>query len=123
LTNSPRNRAIPAKPAAQQDAELLYDRRWALTLIERVMLRLREEFAVAGKIDLYEAIKGTLTGDAPPYAEIATTLQTSEGAVKVAVHRLRERYRETIRAEIAETVGSESEVEEELRHLLAVLSR
>ena len=111
------------EPAAHDDAELLYDRRWALTLIERVMARLRKEFADAGKTDLFDAIKGTLTGDAPAYMEIAHTRGSTEGAVKVAVHRLRERYREAIRAELAETVGSPADIEDELRHLLAVLSR
>jgi RNA polymerase sigma-70 factor (ECF subfamily) len=111
------------EPAVHDDAELLYDRRWALTLIERAMARLREEFAAADKLPLFDAIKGTLTGDAPAYVEIARALQSTEGAVKVAVHRLRERYREIIRVEIAETVGTPAEVEDELRHLLAVLSR
>ena len=110
------------EPAAVDNAELLYDRRWALTLLERVMARLREEFSRAGKSELFVAIKGTLTGDAPSYAEIASQLDTTEGAVKAAVHRLRERYRAAIREEIAETVDGAAEIEEELRHLLAVLS-
>ncbi len=110
------------EPAAAEDAELLYDRRWALTLLERVMARLRDEFSRAGKGNQFEALKGTLTGDAPPYAEIADALGLSEGAVKVAAHRLRERYRAVIRQEIAETVDCETEIEDELRHLLAVLS-
>ena len=110
------------EPVAVDNAELLYDRRWALTLLERVMARLREEFSRAGKSELFVAIKGTLTGDAPSYAEIASQLDTTEGAVKAAVHRLRERYRAAIREEIAETVDGAAEIEEELRHLLAVLS-
>jgi len=97
--------------------------RWALTLLDRVMARLRGEFARARKKELFEAIKGTLTGDAPAYADIARTLQSTEGAVKVALHRLRERYRAAIREEIAETVENAAEVEDEVRHLLAVLSR
>ena len=110
------------EPVAVDDAELLYDRRWALTLLERVMARLRDEFSRAGKSALFDAIKGTLTGDAPSHAEIATQLASTEGAVKVAVHRLRERYRAAIREEIAETVDGAAEIEEELRHLLRVLS-
>ena len=110
------------EPVAVDDAELLYDRRWALTLLERVMARLREEFSRAGKAKLFDAIKGTLTGDAPSHAEIAARLDSTEGAVKIAVHRLRERYRVAIREEIAETVDGAAEIEEELRHLLAVLS-
>ncbi|MEQ1858673.1 MAG: RNA polymerase sigma factor [Chthoniobacteraceae bacterium] len=110
------------EPADLATADLLYDRRWALTLLDRVLARLREEFVGAGKAAHFDALKGTLTGDRTPYADIATALGTSEGAVKVAVHRLRERYRDLIRTEIAETVATPSEVEEELRHLLAVLS-
>lgn len=110
------------EPADTITAETLYDRRWALTLLDRVLARLRDEFVAAGKIAHFEALKGTLTGDRTPYAEIAAALGLSEGAVKVAAHRLRERYRDLIRAEIAETVATPAEVEDELRHLLAALS-
>lgn len=111
------------EPADTTTAETLYDRRWALTLLDRVLARLREEFVAAGKLAHFEALKGALTGDRTPYSEIATALGTTEGAVKVAVHRLRERYRDIIRAEIAETVSTPAEVEDEMRHLLAALSR
>ena len=110
-----------AEPSAPDD-EALYDRRWALTMLDRVLMRLRSEHADAGKIEQFDALKGALTGDAPPYAEIAVRLRTTEGAVKVAVHRLRERYRELLRAEIADTVTQSMEVEEELRHLFSVLA-
>jgi RNA polymerase sigma-70 factor (ECF subfamily) len=110
------------EPAAEGDAGRLFDRRWALTVLDRVMTRLRDEFASVGKLALFEAIKGTLTGDAQRYGDIARSLETTEGAVKVAVHRLRERYRTVARAEVAETVGGVDEVEAEWRHLLAVLS-
>ena len=109
------------EPASADSPELAYDRAWALTLLERVMARMRAEFASAGKLTLFETIKGTLTGDAPTQASMAESLGTTEGAVKVAVHRLRERFRTTIREEIAETVSSNEEVEEEMRRLREVL--
>jgi RNA polymerase sigma-70 factor (ECF subfamily) len=110
------------EPADHTTADLLYDRRWALTLLDRVLARLREEFVAVGKVAHFDALKGALTGDKTPYAEIGAALSMSEGAVKVAVHRLRDRYRELIRAEIVETVATPAEVEGELRHLLAALS-
>ncbi len=110
------------EPADTETAESLYDRRWALTLLDQVLARLRAEMSAAGKLVHFEALKFCLTGDRTPYADVATTLAMSEGAVKVAVHRLRERYRDLIRAEIAETVATPAEVEDELRHLLAALS-
>lgn len=109
-----------ADPAAP---EILYDRRWALTLLDHVLTRLREEYAAAGKLAQFDALKDTLTGDRTPYAEVATRLGSTEGAMKVAAHRLRERYRDLIRAEISETVAEPGEVEDELRHLPSTLSR
>ena len=110
------------EPADHASADKLYDRRWALTLLDQVLARLREEMAAAGKLAQFDALKFSLTGERCAYAEIAITLGMSEGAVKVAVHRLRERYRDLIRAEIAETVATPEEIEEELRDLLAALS-
>jgi RNA polymerase sigma-70 factor (ECF subfamily) len=111
-------------PADSQSADKIFDRRWALTLLEQVLQRLRNEFIADGKEKSFEQLKPTLTepSRAISYAEIAARLGTSEGAVKVAVHRLRQRYRELIRAEIAETVSSSAEVEDELRNLFAALS-
>ncbi len=105
-----------------ETAEHLYDRQWALTLLDRVLGTLRSEFATAEKAAQFDAFKGALTGDRTPYAEIAARLGTSEGAVKVAVHRLRERYRTLIRAEIAQTVATAEEIDAEMRHLLTALS-
>ncbi|MDB6029205.1 MAG: hypothetical protein JWM68_5428 [Verrucomicrobiales bacterium] len=106
------------------DAEKIFERRWAITLLDATLSRLREEYVADGKKELFEHLKDTLTGErsAIPYATIATQLGTTEGNVKVAVHRLRQRYREVLRAEIADTVSSRDEVEEELRNLFAVLS-
>lgn len=109
------------EPADQTDADALYDRRWAMELLDRAMGKLRGEFAVKGDEQTFEALKGTLSGAEPPRDELAKKLSMSEGALKVAVHRLRQRYREVLRAEIAETVNSPSEVDDEMRHLVAVL--
>lgn len=109
--------------ADTQSADKIYDRRWAITLLDRTMGRLKEQYASDGKLALFEALKETLTGERGgiPYAQIATGLKTSEGAIKVAVHRLRQHYRELLRAEIAETVASKEDVEEELKELFAAL--
>ena len=107
---------------ATATAEVLFDRRWTLTLLDRVLARLRAEFSTAGKAALFDALKPSLTGEKSPYADLAAQLGMSEGAVKTAVHRLRTRYRDLIRTEIAETVETPAEVDDELRHLLAALS-
>ena len=107
---------------ATDSPEQIYDRRWAMTLLDQVMARLRTEMAGVGKLGHFEALKFCLTGEKSGYAEVGARLGMSEGAVKVAVHRLRERYRALLRAEIAETVATEKEIEDELRALLAALS-
>jgi RNA polymerase sigma-70 factor (ECF subfamily) len=110
------------EPADPLTAEKLFDRRWALTLLDRVLARLGSEMAGMGKAAQFEALKFCLSGEKHAYGEIALSLGMTEGAVKVAVHRLRERYRALIRAEIAETVADPSEVDAELRDLFAALS-
>ena len=116
--------AYVLEPADQATAEKVFERRWALTLLDRTLTRLAAEYAEDGKGELFEQLKGTLTGDRAtlPYSTIAEKLGSSEGAIKVAVHRLRQRYREVLRAEIADTVSEPEEVEEELRNLFAALS-
>jgi len=116
--------AVHFEPADTTTADKIYERRWALTLLDCVLRRLREEFVRDGKEKLFEQLKPTLTeaSRSVPYAEIARRLDTTEGAVKVAVHRLRQRYREVLRAEIADTVASPGEVEDELRNLFAALA-
>jgi len=101
----------------------VYERRWALTLLERVLRRLREEYVAEGKSRQFEALKSALTGDrgSLPYAELAASLETSEGAIKVAVYRLRQRYRQILRDEIAQTVATPEEIEDEIRALFAAL--
>ena len=112
------------EPADTMTAEKMFERRWALTLLELVLRRLREDFARDGKEKLFEQLKPTLTeaSRSVRYAEIAARLGMSEGAVKVAVHRLRQRYRELLRAEIADTVASPGEIDDEIRKLFAALA-
>jgi RNA polymerase sigma factor (sigma-70 family) len=113
------------EPAEHLSADKLFERRWALTLLEQVLSRLRNEQAEPGQREAFEQLKEFLLacGRGTPHAELAARLGTSEGAVKVAVHRLRQRYREVLQEEIANTVTSPEEAEEERRYLLAVLSR
>lgn len=112
------------EPADPMTADRLYERQWALTLLDEVLKHVRDDYEEEGKGALFDALKSTLTGDknAQPYAETAEKLGMNEGAVKVAVHRLRHRYRDALRAEIASTIGNPEEVDDELRHLFAALS-
>ena len=104
--------------------ELLFDREWALETIAAALQVLREEMQKSGKIEQFDALKGTLTGEGGlPREEIAARLAMSEGAVKVAVHRLRQRYRKLLRAAIAETVSNEADLDDEMRYLVEVLRR
>jgi RNA polymerase sigma factor (sigma-70 family) len=112
------------EPADNSTAEKIFERRWALTLLDQVLRRLREEHVRDGKEKLFEQLKSTLTetSRSVSYAEIANRLGASEGAVKVAVHRLRQRYRELLRAEIADTVATPGEIDDEIRNLFAALA-
>lgn len=111
------------EPPEHLTAERIFERRWALTLLERVLARLREEQSAGGNLPSFDVLKDTLTsaGRGTPYAKLAEQLHTTEGAVKVAVHRLRRRYRELLEEEIANTVSAPEEIAEERRHLLKVL--
>ncbi len=104
--------------------ERLFDRRWALALLDRVLTRVGAEQAAAGKAELFDHLKGFLTGESAgaPYAEIGKTLGMSEGAVKVAAHRLRRRFRDTLIEEIAETVSDPADIDSEIRYLLNAVS-
>ncbi len=104
--------------------EHLFDREWALETVTGALQALREEMTTAGKSDHFEALKSSLTGeDGSTREEIALQLDMSEDAVKVAIHRLRKRYRELLRAAIAETVSSEADLDDEMRYLVEVLRR
>ena len=111
----------PPDPATPDRA---FDRAWALALLERVITRLRDECVSGGKGDLFEQAKGFLmVGEAViPYGQAAQTLGLDEGTVRVAVHRLRKRYRELLRDEIAQTLSDPAHVGEELRALQAALA-
>lgn len=110
------------EPADESSAEKIYERRWALALLDEVLKRLRDEFTRDGKEHVFEELKSALTGGKVPCAEIASRLDVKEGAVRTAIHRLRTRYRELVRAEIAETVASPSDVDAEMQHLFAALA-
>ncbi len=112
------------EPADQTTPEKAFEKRWALIVLEQVFERLREEFTAGGQTERFERLKVLLWGekDSPSYAEVAAELGLTEGALKVAVHRLRQRYRELLRAEIANTVERPEEVDDELRHLIAAIS-
>jgi RNA polymerase sigma factor (sigma-70 family) len=111
------------EPAHDVTPEKLFERRWALVLLQNVCARLRQEHEQAGKLKLFEHLKPFLAGDGPAvrYAEIAGALRLSSGAVKVAVHRLRRRYRELVHEEIARTVDDSALVDAEIRDLFAAL--
>lgn len=111
------------EPADPLTPERLFERRWALALLDDVFKGLHRDYASAGKGVLFEALKGTLSGNVPTsaYAAIGRQLHLSEGAVKVAAHRLRARYRARLRAEVERTVARSEEVDDELRFLLAAL--
>jgi RNA polymerase sigma factor (sigma-70 family) len=111
------------EPANTMTPERLYERQWALDLLEQVMTRLRAEFTKAGKERIFERLKGSLAGAnaETPLAEIARQLGISANAAKVAAHRLRKRYRELLRAEVAQTLTDPNEIDDEIRQLFEAL--
>jgi RNA polymerase sigma factor (sigma-70 family) len=113
-----------AEPVEETNPETIYERRWAATLLDGVLELLQREWAAAEKGWQFEELKAGLWGgnNASPYADIAARRGTTETAIKMAAHRLRQRYRELLRTEIAHTVATSTEVDEDLRHLLAVIS-
>ncbi len=114
---------VDQEPAHKLSADRIYERRWALTLLEQVMARLRSEYEAAGKLSLFDRLKELLARESgqPSQAEIAAEMQMTENAVKQAFHRLRHRYRQLLHEEIAHTVAVPEDVEDELRHFIAVL--
>ena len=111
------------EPADNLSADRIYERRWALTVLEQVLARLGEEYRAAGNAQLFDRFK-ELLADEPDHllqAEIASELGMTENAVKQAFHRFRQRYRKLLREEIAHTVAVPGDIEDELRHLVAVL--
>ncbi len=117
------DRRYALAPAGDQAPETLFEKQWAVTLVNRVLQQLRDECVESGKGLQYELLKSYLAGvpaDAS-FAEAAEQLQTSAGAARVAAHRLRQRYRDLLRKEISETVSSEEEIDEEIRDLFGLL--
>jgi RNA polymerase sigma factor (sigma-70 family) len=111
------------EPSHLSTAEHLYERRWALTILDQVFAHLQAEYAAADKAALYNRLKSFLNdgNDCPSQAELAAALNITENAVKQALFRFRARYRELLRAEIAQTVATQGEVDEEWRYLISVL--
>jgi RNA polymerase sigma-70 factor (ECF subfamily) len=112
------------EPAHDDTPERIFERRWVLLMLDRVVETLRNEFVHHGRLEHFEQLKVFLLGQSDiPYAALAREMNISEGTLKVAIHRLRKRYRELFRQEILDTVADPKEVESELRYLAAVLSR
>ena len=111
------------EPAVDGSAEKAFDRGWATTLLNRALSQLRDEFVRSGKQEQFELLKVFLSDTAGEggYDSLSGQLRMDSGRIAVAVHRLRKRYRELVRAEIAETVATEEELEAEMRHLFASL--
>jgi RNA polymerase sigma factor (sigma-70 family) len=111
------------EPAHKLSPDHIYERRWALTLLDQVLTRLRAEHEAAGKLPLFDRLKELLARESgqPSQGEIAAEMQMTENAVKQAFHRLRHRYGQLLREEIAHTVATPDDVEDELRHFIAVL--
>jgi len=111
-----------AEPGDHLTPEVLFDKQWALTVLERVMDRLRTEHATSGKSDLFEDLKNFLAAKkGTPHADLATKYGMTASAIGVAIHRLRQRYAQLLREEIAATVNDPSEIDDEIRYLIAAL--
>jgi RNA polymerase sigma factor (sigma-70 family) len=112
-----------AEPAIAQSADTLYDRGWADALWNQTLVALQAECEQSGKFTMFQRLKGVVLGgsDTLSYSELAGELGMTEGAVRVTVHRLRERFNELLRAEVAQTVSTPAEVNEELRYLVTVI--
>ena len=114
-----------ADTGPSQSADHLYERQWALTLLDQAMARLRAEYESDGRGGDFQRLKTYLTAGRGeiPYDQVAGELGTSEGAARVAVHRLRKRFREVFRAAVADTVSSAEDVDEEMHYVVEVLGR
>jgi RNA polymerase sigma-70 factor (ECF subfamily) len=111
------------EPVHNETPERIYERRWARTLLDRVLQQLHDEFVRHGRLEHFNKLKGSLQGDSDvPYAELARQLETTEAALKVGIHRLRKRYRDLLRSEVADIVSDPADIDAELRHLIAALS-
>ena len=109
------------EPSDPLTPEMVYERQWALTLIATTVAELKQDAERRGRHDEFEALGPLLIGDDRPYQTVATKLDVSVGAVRVAVHRLRRRFVQLLRARIANTVDSDAAIDDELRYLLAAV--
>jgi RNA polymerase sigma factor (sigma-70 family) len=111
------------EPAHKLSADRIYERRWALMLLEQVLARLGAEYEAVGRLPLFNRLKELLAGGPgqPSQAKIAAEMQMTENAVKQAFHRMRHRYRQLLQEEIADTVTAQDDIEDELRHFIGVL--
>jgi DNA-directed RNA polymerase specialized sigma24 family protein len=125
LDSGEAEQAFQVEPATQVTPELLFERQWALSLLNSVLATLQSEYARDGRGHVFEALRDRLSaeGDPDALARVAERLRMTEGAVKVAVFRLRQRYRRLLQEEIAKTVDSADEVNAEIAHLFKVFSR
>ena len=115
---------LKMEPSTNVTPEILFERRWTLTLLDKVAERLRDEMQQAGKDQLFHLLRGFLadTTDAMSCAQVAAQLNMSEAAIRKVVQRLRQRFRELLREEVAQTVASPAELQDELHHLLRVFA-
>src|SRR5438132_5102609 len=111
------------EPSDQLTAEMISERRWALTVLERVINRLKDECRAAGNAVLFDSLKQLLPDEpgAPSQGEIAARLGMTENAIRQAFYRFRQRYQSLLREEIAHTIATPGDIEDELRHLISVL--
>jgi RNA polymerase sigma-70 factor (ECF subfamily) len=112
------------EPVDHVTPDKAFDKNWATALLNEVLNQLEDEYQGDGKLEMFRALQQTLTGvrESQPYASLAERLGMAEGAVRVAVHRLRKRYRALLEAEIANTVSSPAEVKEEMAYLLQTIA-
>ena len=117
------DKRIETEPADPMTAEMIYERRWALTVLEQVLDRLKNEYRTAGNAALFDSLKQLLPDEpgSPSQAEIAAQLGMTENALRQAFYRFRQRYQSLLREEIAHTVATPGDIEDELRHLIAVI--
>jgi len=124
MAEAPSQLMVSAHALESWPAERLFDLRWAATVVEQAVRRLREECESQGKLRVFEALRSCLGAEREDvsYSTLSETLGVPEATVKRLVHRLRQRYRQLLRAEVAETVADPAEIDDEIRHLCGVLA-
>src|SRR5438105_4546278 len=124
MAEAPSQLTVSARAVEEWPAERLFDLRWAATVVEQALRRLREECESQGRLRAFETLRGCLAAEREDvsYSALSSTLGVPEATVKRLVHRLRQRYRSLLRDEVAETVADPAEVDDEIRHLCGVLA-